>query len=198
MSEAELFWVKVSAVAEVAAAVATFLAVVVSLFIALHARKPRLKLTVGERLIIGGAQDGLSLLMFNVANAGERPVHINGVGWRTGWLRWGPHFLRRQFAVQMTGGTGLGQDPPYEIQPGAAVASYALMENVLSYAKEKTGRPFFTRDWPLLGRHPTAIWGYAYTADGHTIHVRAEQSLVDALAGAERDAKRAGDNISPT
>jgi hypothetical protein len=123
--------------------------------------------------------------MFSVANSGERPVNINGFGWRTGWLRWGPVFLKRQHAIQTTGGIGYGQDPPYEIQPGAAVSSYALMENVTNNIKEKSSKPFFARDWPWLGRRRTAIWGCAYTADGHTIYVRTERSLVDALAEAE-------------
>jgi hypothetical protein len=86
----------------------------------------------------------------------------------------------------MTGGVGFGQDPPYQIEPGASVSSYALMDNVLANAKERKGDTFFTRDWPWLGRRKTAVWGYAYTADGHTVHVRAEKALVDALAKSEQ------------
>lgn len=186
MSEVELYWLKVGALSQVAAAVATFLAVVVSLYIALHGRKPRLRLVVGERVIIGDGQIGPPLLTFSVANKGERAVHIMGVGWRTGWLRWGPRFLRRQHAIQMTGGAGFySKDPPYELQPGAAASSHALLANVTDSIKAKSGDPFFARDWPIIGRRRTAIWGYAYTADGHTIHVRAEKAIAEALAEAE-------------
>ena len=184
----ELFWLQVSALGQVAGAFATFLAVVTSLYIALHGRKPRLRVVVGERMILGGHEHGGKLLTFSVANQGERPVHVSGLGWRTGWLSFGPRFLRRQYAVQLTGGIGLGSDPPYQIEAGAAVSSYAVMSNVLEATRKRKGRPFFTRDWPGLGRRNTAVWGYAYTADGHTIHVRAEKALVEVLAEAERAA----------
>lgn len=197
MGAEELYWVKVSALGQVAGAVATFLAVAASLYIALHARKPRLRLVVGERMLVGGVEHGMELLCFSIANQGERPVHINGIGWRTGWLRWGPKFLKRQNGIQMTGGVGFGLVPPYEIQPGASVASYALMTNVLDNAKERKTDPFFTRDWPWLGRRKTAVWGYAYTADGHTVHVRAEKDLVEALTTAERAALDLPDGDPP-
>ena len=146
-------------------------------------------------MIIGGGEIGPPLVVFSVANAGDRPVHISGIGWRTGWLRWGPKFLRRQHAIQMTGGMGYGQDPPYEIQPGASVSSHALLENVTNSIKEKSGRPLFARDWPIFGRRKTAIWGYAYTADGHTIHVRAEKTLAAALANAEGGASAVSEEV---
>jgi hypothetical protein len=123
--------------------------------------------------------------MFSVVNAGERPVHIRGIGWRTGWLRYGPKFLRRQVAVQMTGGMPYGVDPPYELQPGAEKSSYALMDNILENTRKKAGVPFFSRDWPILGRRRTRILGYVYTADGHTVHVKAEAPLVSKLFEAE-------------
>jgi hypothetical protein len=93
MEETALYWTKVAAIGQVAGAVATAAAVMVSLWIALHGRKPRIKLVVGKRLVIGGGIPELSVLMFNIANAGERPVHINGIGWRTGWLYWGRNAL---------------------------------------------------------------------------------------------------------
>lgn len=53
MEEATLFWTKVAAIGQVAGAIATAAAVIVSLWIAFHGRKPRLKLTVGMRGLCG-------------------------------------------------------------------------------------------------------------------------------------------------
>lgn len=181
-------WEKIAAIGQVAGAAATFLAVVVSLWIAFHGRRPRLRLIVGERVIIGGGHDDFDVLMYEVANAGERPVHVRGIGWRTGWLRWGPKALRRKAAVQITNSAGMGSEPPYEIQPGAAVGSYALMENVMVHSRERGADPFFTRDWPVIGRRITRVRAYGYTADGYTIAVKPEKGLLKALAAGEIDA----------
>jgi hypothetical protein len=166
--------------------VGTFLAVGVSLWLSTYGRRPKLNLTVGERLILGDNREAdVALLMFSVVNASERPVYVRGIGWRTGWLRWGPKFLKRQNAVQMSGGFPHGKEPPYELAPGAATETYILMDNVLKWTRKKSGEPFFTRDWPLLGRRSTRVLGYAYTADGTTVQIRAEKPLVQKLTEAE-------------
>lgn len=193
MSGEELYWAKVAALGQVAGAVATLAAVIVSLWIAFRGKRPRLRLVVGERLIIGAMTDeDLRVLMFSVINAGQRPVHISGVGWRTGWFPWGPRFLRSQSAVQVTGSLPYGKQPPYELQPGAEQASYALLENVLDNTRQMSGRPFFARVWPLVGLQPTRIRGYAYTADGYSFLVRVENDLAGKLAGAEAQRLEAG------
>lgn len=191
LSELELYWLKVGAIGQVAGAIATFLAVVASLYIALRSHKPRMRIRVGERLIIGGsAYDPDRVLVFSVANTGERPIHVRTVGWRTGWLRWGPSFLKRAYAVQLTGGTVTPVAPPFEVPPGAEVSTYANMANVLEHARDRTKRPLFTRDWPILGRRRTIAWGSVSTADGHTRHVPVEKSFLEAIVKAEKEALR--------
>lgn len=184
----QLFWSIVAAVGQVTGAIATFAAVVVSLYLATSARKPRVKLRVGERLIIGGGADDQRVLIFSVANVGERSVHVRTLGWRTGRFRWGPQWLKRQAAVQLTDGVPYGTSPPYELLPGAEISSYAEMGNVLTYCRERADRPLFTRDVPWLGRRRTAVRAFVSTADGYVIHVRAERALIDALVQAEKDA----------
>lgn len=187
MSGEELYWVKVGAVSQVLAALATFLAVFASLFIAFHAHRPRMRLKVGKRVIIGGDEDIGALVMFEVANAGERPIHVRGIGWRTGWLQRGPKCLQRKSAVQLAM-TNLGKEPPYEIQPGAAISSYQEVAAFVAGAHERKEQPLFTRDWPIWGRRATRIRAYAYTAAGHTIYAKPEKSLLAVLAQAEIDA----------
>lgn len=184
----QLFWSIVAAVGQVAGAIATFAAVAISLYLAVSARRPRLKVRVGERLIIGSGVDDRRVLMFSVANVGERNVHIRTLGWRTGRLRWGPKWLARQAAVQLTGGVQGGIDPPYELQPGAEGSSHADMGNILNYCRERADRPFFTRDLPWFGRRGTGIRAFVSTADGFVIQVRPEKALIHALIQAEKDA----------
>lgn len=69
--EPDMFWEKVSAIGQVAGAIATFMAVVISLYIARGGRVPRLSLKVGERLTIGGGLPEHRLLMFSVTNMGS-------------------------------------------------------------------------------------------------------------------------------
>jgi hypothetical protein len=195
VAEAELYWAKLAAIGQLAGAAATFLAVIVSLYIAKSSRRPRLKLKIGERLIIQQGAETRRVLMFSVANLGERPVHVRGIGWRTGWLRWGPQWLTRRFGVQLTGEILGGTDPPYELQAGEEKSSFADMANVIAHAKKRKGPPFFTRDMPWFGRCRVPIWGYVYTADGYTLHVRAEPTLVKALVAAELEALKSRDTL---
>jgi hypothetical protein len=185
MAGEDLYWTKVAAIGQVAGALATFLAVAVSLFIAFHSGRPKARLKVGERLIVGGVDDGIRVLVFDVANAGDRPFHVSSLGWQTGRLRFGPKFLRRRFAMQMFGGTPFGSAPPFEVQPGARVAAYCLLENVLDHARTRKEEPMFTRDWPDGRRRKTTVWGNLQTADGHSIRVKAEAAFVEHVAASE-------------
>lgn len=181
MPESELFWLKVSAIGQVAGALATFLAVAVSLYIALHGRRPRLKLKVGKRMFLGGGLPDRDVIMFSVTNTGERPVHVRSLGWQTGWLRWGPRGWKRQLAVQMFGELREGTEPPYEIQPGQEVSSYIDFDSFIGRIEERDREPFFFRRWAKLGVKRTSIWGHVYTADGHTITARVEKELAAAF-----------------
>lgn len=170
-------------------AAATLLAVLASLLIAFRTRKPRLRLRVYvSRMFGAGANPEHGFLTFSVVNAGERPVYLRGLGWRTGWLRRGPKFLRRLSAVQIMGAP-MGLEPPFEIDAGQEVSSYAPLDQMIAFARERHTDPLFTRDLPFgLGRRAIRVQAYAYTADGHEVRVRPEKSLLDRLAEAEQDA----------
>ena len=67
------------------AGLATFAAVVTSLYFARSAKKVRLKIFVGIRqLIRGDGSLGKDYVCFNVTNVGERPVIITTIGWVVG------------------------------------------------------------------------------------------------------------------
>lgn len=190
MNEPELYWTKVAALGQVFGAIATFLAVIVSLWLAYHARKPRLRVRVTLQTIIGGMTDGLDFLAIDVANTGERPVHIRSVGWRTGWpTRW-PSFLARGAAYQMTPGAemfGLGTQPPFELQPGASASMYCDMDRMTSHAGDRP-EPIFTRNWPVIGKKGTRLRACVFTADGHVFYAKPAKALAVALIAAEQAA----------
>lgn len=190
MNDQELYWTKVAALGQVFGAIATFLAVFMSLWLAYHARKPRLRVTVTYQIIIGGMADGLDFLAIDVANTGERPVHIRSVGWRTGWPTKWPSFLARGAAYQMTPGAemfGLGTQPPFELQPGASASMYCDMDRMTSHADGRP-EPIFTRNWPLIGKKRTRLRACVYTADGHSFYAKPAKALADALVAAEKGA----------
>lgn len=174
----------VSALGQCAGALATFAAVL----IALRKPKPEAIFVVGERTIIGGYDDGMNLLMFELANSGERAFQVLNIGWVSGWLKWGPACLRRKSAIQMLGGTTLGEKVPFEVLPGARKSAYCLLENVLEHAQKRVEDPVFTRDWPDGKRRKTRVRAFAYTADGHSFRVWPEKDFLQKIVAAEMHA----------
>jgi hypothetical protein len=180
----EVYWTKMAAIGEWVGAAATFTAVLVSLYLATYGRRARLSLRVSVMYLFAGGQQSPPMLTFAVTNRGERPVYVQSVGWRTGWLRRGPQFLRAQLALQSTG-TGHGLDPPYQIEPGSQASSHTWLSAVLEQCAERTEDPFFSRDWPVLGRRSTRVRAYVHTADGYTIRCKPDGDLVSRLVAAE-------------
>lgn len=78
------------------AGIATFLAVIVSLYLANRISTPKAKLTVGHRIIIeSGVQNSApEYILFKIVNIGERPIRVTGIGWKLG-------FLKKRYAVQL-------------------------------------------------------------------------------------------------
>lgn len=180
MPESEAFWVQLSAVSQVAAALGTFAAVIVSLWLGLKSNKPKIKLIVGERMFIGPLKEhDENVLMFSLANTGSRPARITNLGWNTGWLKRGPAFLRKQYAVQTFGGTSQGLQVPFELPVGLDGSCYAELDNFHDWLRNKTGPPFFTREVPFLGRVRTRVRAYAVTADGHQFSIKPEKSFLE-------------------
>ncbi len=181
-------WEMVAALGQVIGAIATFAAVLVSLHLARKARRPEARLKVGERLIIGPAINNMNVLMFSVTNTGERAIHVRTVGWTTGWFKFGPAWLRKKHAVQLTGGVPGTVDCPFELLPGAEASLYCLIENLKESCQKKADDPLFTRDYPLLGRKRTRVKALAFIAEGYTFYATPEKELIKSLTEAEQSA----------
>ncbi len=124
-----LFWTKIGAIGQIAAAVATLAAVCVSLWLAHSERRAYVKVRAGLRLLVAGDgspfEDTLSI---QITNHGMRPVRISSVGWRTGWLRGGPKWLAFQHAIQkfdLPPSMITTATPPFDLGPGQEVSLYA-------------------------------------------------------------------------
>lgn len=184
MTDPSLYWQKISAIGQVAGAIATFAAVAVSLWLSLRIQRPRLKLIVGERLIFADEQLDQRVLMFQIANVGDRTIQVKGFGWRTGRLSWGPRSLRRKYAVQVFDRAVL----PIVLQPAESAQYFADMKIVLAHCRERTAEPFFSRDWPIFGRQAVTIWASISTSEGYNFYVRLELATCRNLVQAEIEA----------
>lgn len=114
-----VFWTKMAALGQMAGAVATFAAVLVSLWIAQSERRAHVRVVAGLRVVMSTpAVDVISVL---ITNHGLRPVRVSAVGWRTGWLRYGPRWLSFQHAVQTFDhpiSMMSAVQPPFDLGPG--------------------------------------------------------------------------------
>jgi hypothetical protein len=119
ISDPALFWNIVAAVGQALGALATAAAVIVSLWIVLSERKPQLRITAGMRLIIAGdGTPACDAIGINIANVGVRRCRCTSIGWRTGHLKWGPVWVRRQYALQTPAYLPGSAILPFDLEPG--------------------------------------------------------------------------------
>lgn len=145
------WWTAFGAIAQAAGAVATFAAVAISLWIVFSERAMKASGSADIKLLFAG--DGSPeqrLVGIEVLNAGVRPFHVSGVGWRTGWLPFGPQVLRYRQA--MMDATTLNQTPgPHIIEPGRTEGFYRPMADM---AQSASRAELFERKLPILGEAP--------------------------------------------
>ncbi len=111
MNDPTLFWTAAAAIGQIIGAAFTAAAVAVSLWIVLSERRERMQFVVGRRVIFGASLLTLDIVSFSVVNVGVRPIEVTSFGWRTGWSKRGPDWLRDRYAIQMFG-SGLGAELP--------------------------------------------------------------------------------------
>jgi len=142
-----LQWTRVAAVAQIAAAAATTAAVISTLRLAAYDRRPHLSIRAGLRLAIPGDGELASdVIAVTIANRGQRTVRIASLGWRTGWLRRGPEWLRLQYAVQT-----LNEQPyplPVDLPAGQDVVLRLPPAAYLDADRRDTHLEFFGRKMP--------------------------------------------------
>lgn len=93
------------------AGIGTVSAVIVSLWLAYHQGRIKLKIWAGHRIMIQTGMEGQTdYCMVNVVNTGFRPVYLTSLGWEAGWFR------KKQF-VQVFGTPG-NDDVPKLLKEG--------------------------------------------------------------------------------
>ncbi|GIK49592.1 MAG: hypothetical protein BroJett013_22890 [Alphaproteobacteria bacterium] len=155
MDDAILFWTQFGAIGQAVGAIATAAAVVVSLWIVLSERRPRVKAQAGLRMIIGGGAPAFDIITITVTNVGLRTVTVSSLGWRTGWTRHGPAWLRYQWAMQNPEAPDdwIAQTrPPFEVAPGQDRAVHIRVDGYREVNDEARREEFFMRKLPFMSR----------------------------------------------
>lgn len=175
MDQMILFWTKIGAIGQLVGALATFCAVLVSLYVVITERREGIKLVVGQRMIIGGGSN-LDVISFQITNIGARPFVINSIGWRTGWFKRGPKSLRYKWGFQMGDNSPLSTQLPHILQQGQT-ASVTIPINMFFNNNSKEKSLFHPRKILNFINVGTNMHGVVNTALGSVKLVRVETAL---------------------
>ena len=149
------WWTAFGAIAQVAGAVATLLAVLVALWTTRGERE--LKGKGHARIMLEvrhGAEYGRYHVTFSLENTGLRPLTWTDVAWRVGWLRFGPKALKREWALQNVGANIFIN---HTIEPTSEAQEFILVSD-LKAARDEQSEPFFCRRIFGLGLAPIAAF----------------------------------------
>lgn len=173
-----LFWTKVSAIGQVAGALATAAAVILTLWITFSERRAQIKVTAGLRLLIpGDGSPAVDTILIRMTNFGLRAVTVSQLGWRTGYSRFGPRWLRTQYA------TLLDTPTMFVIEPGGERQIQLQPSWFLGTTAQKTRAEFFNRTYPFArGLGPTRVKLAVHMIAAKSRHFLVEKSLAHFLA----------------
>lgn len=155
-------------------ALATFAAVVVSLWLARTSNRVRLETFVSHVLMITPGEDYMpEYVSFRVTNIGMRTANLQGIGWESGIFNWGP--FKKKYALQRTDGYSNNPRLPIKLGDGE-VANYLIQ---LIDDEDNFYRHFqsFVPNWV----YRKTLRAIAYTSSGETFKVRPSQSFFDKM-----------------
>jgi hypothetical protein len=183
------WWTAFGAIAQAAGAIATFGAVVISLWVVLSERAMRARGYANIMItFIGDGTPGTYLVGIQVLNAGVRPFQVTSVGWRTGWLRRGPKALQFRYAIQNTS-IMLNQRPgPHIVDPGREEGFYTPVADMKRSNNDESRTELFGRKLPILGEAP--VRGIVNISGRKPLYVKVSKDLAHFL--------RTGDHASTT
>lgn len=150
------------------AGLATFAAVVVSLYLASRSERVRLEVYVGLRMVsLGDGSPPEEHVCFGITNLGNRPVTISKIGWAVGRRK------NRRFWLQTVSGRWTAQYPidlPHGKSTSLMVSFAQTPQWVTEFAKG------FVQD--LSDRNLKTLVAQVHTSVGKTIEVKPEPDLL--------------------
>jgi hypothetical protein len=168
-------WDLINGFANWFAAIGSFAAAAVALYIANRAAKPSARVNVGHRIIIGGGvtKPYPEYVVFKIVNTGDRPIQISQIGWKTG-------LTRKRHAIQLY--------EPTQSSPLPVALSHGQEASwmVPLSAREEPWLDYFAKGF-LSGRQRVALWtlrAQFFTSTGHIFETRPEDGLIKQLRAA--------------
>lgn len=190
------WWTAFGAIAQAAGALATFAAVVVSLWVVSSERALKAKGSAGIRVhFVGDGTPGTYTVGIEVLNVGLRPFHVSSVGWRTGWSRFGPEIIRFRYAIQNTTMMLHKRPSPHIVDPGRDEGWYSLVADMKVHADGEAARELFKRRLPILGYAP--IRGIVNITGRKPLYVKVSDSLAQFLRTGEHASTTAEEADQP-
>lgn len=181
MSEPSLFgftksqWDMFNSFANWFAAVGTFVAAGVALYLANRAAKPSAQVSVGHRILIGpGSKKPYpEFAVFRIVNTGDRPIKVIQLGWKVG-------LFRKRYAVQMFD-EPQSSKLPIELTHGQEGTWYVPLA-----AREEPWLEYFAKGM-LVPHYRTALWtlrAQVFSSVGHVFEAKPEEGLLKRLRAA--------------
>lgn len=169
------WWTAVAAIGQVLGAIATFLAVALSLWIVRTDRS--LKGRGSAKILVtfvGDGSPGQYYVGFIAENTGIRDFLVHSISWRIGWTSWGPNSLKYSFAIQ-TSGSGHIFENRWVKASLSETFLISVKDMKIGLAPENERGAFFTRKLSVLGWAP--IKAYVNIAGGKPIPLSVDETL---------------------
>lgn len=148
-------------------------AAVTALWLARRGGRVRLRSSVGIRVLLGGHRRREELLPITTTNVGERPVTIDGIGWRIGSRKKNRMYATQTFTNRLT------DQCPKKLEHGET-ASFRVFLSDSPHWLGELARDFVD---PQAGRPASTLRAQIFTSVGHTEIVVPESGLVERLEG---------------
>lgn len=187
VGDPQLFWTIITAVGQALGALATAAAVIVSLWIVLSERKPKLRIRAGMRIIFAGdGTPAMDAIGITIANVGHRRCRCTAIGWRSGYFKRGPEWLRRRYALQNVAYLPGSAMLPIDLEPGDEQNVILDPQAYLEATGPEKREAFFCRKLPWADSPAqTRIDIFVSLAAHGSIFQRVESGLAQYLATGE-------------
>ena len=162
------------------AAVGSFAAAAVALYIANRSAKPSARVSVGHRILIGpgSTKPYPEFAVFRIVNTGDRPIRVVQLGWKVG-------LLRKRYAVQMYE-TAQSSPLPVELSHGQEAQWYIPIST-----REEPWPKYFAKTM-LSPYCRTSIWtlrAQVFSSVGFVFESRPEEGLLRLREACENRSK---------